>query len=295
MSPGALLLAWAAGLFAFGALVIAVYGARNASQARELWRVYASTIVIAAAFLVPAAAHPLLFSVVVAAAAWRCAVELAMTYGVRLDAARHGVLAAGAAGAAWWGAGGEVAFFAASAALLVLTAPLYARAFSRPPTTGARAWLVCAAFPLLAAAHLSHLIHLREGFLWVCVLYATVETQDSMAFLFGRIAGRRRLLPRLSPGKTVEGALAGGCCGLAAGTAMAWGLLDLAPATAFALAALLTVAGFCGDLYTSALKRAAQVKDFPRIDPLHGGVLDIYDSTLFAAIPLSFALRTLGA
>jgi phosphatidate cytidylyltransferase len=294
VSPGALLLAWAAGLFAFGALVIALYGARNPRQARELWRVFASTMLIAAAFLVPAAVHPLLFSTVIAAAAWRCAVELATTYGIRIDAARNCVLATGAAAAAWWGAGGDTAFFATSAAIVILTAPLYAQAFIRPPA-GPRAWLVCAAFPALAAAHLSHLAHVEDGFLWVCVLYATVETQDSMAYLFGRIAGRRRLLPHLSPGKTLEGAVAGACCGLAAGTAMACGLLHLAAGTAIALAALLTAAGFCGDLFTSALKRAAQVKDFPRIHRLHGGVLDIYDSTLFAAISLSFALRTLGA
>jgi len=79
---------------------------------------------------------------------------------------------------------------------------------------------------------------------------------------------------------------------------MAWGLLDLAAGTAFAAAALIVAAGLCGDLFTSVLKRAAHVKDFPpihRLHRLHGGLLDIYDSTLFAAVPLSFALPALQA
>jgi phosphatidate cytidylyltransferase len=286
VSAGALVLAWVAGLFSFGAAAIAVYAARKPDEGRELWRVFASTVVIAAAFLVPAGIHPWLFSFVVAAAAWRCAFELAATYGIRVGAASHAALAAAAATAVAWGAQGGTALLAVTAAVVTLTAPLYVRAFARPPT-GWRAGIVAVAFPLLAAAHLSHLAHARDGFVWLCVLYATVETQDSMAFLCGRVFGRRRVLPRLSPGKTLEGAIAGACCGVSVGGAMAWGLLHLAPAAAVGVAALAMTAGFCGDLFTSALKRAAQVKDFPRLHRLHGGLLDIYDSTLFAAVPLS--------
>jgi phosphatidate cytidylyltransferase len=286
VSAGGLVLAWVAGLFSFGAAAIALYAARKPAEGRELWRVFASTVVIAAAFLVPAGIHPWLFSSVVAAAAWRCAFELASTYRVRVGGAGHAALAAAAAGAVWWGAQGGTALVAVTAAVVTLTAPLYAGAFARPPG-GLRAWIVAAAFPLLAAAHLSQLAHAPDGFVWLCVLYATVETQDSMAFLCGRVFGRRRVLPRLSPKKTLEGALAGACCGLGVGAAMAWGLLNLVPAAAVGVAALVVTAGFCGDLFTSALKRAAQVKDFPRLHRLHGGLLDIYDSTLFAAVPLS--------
>ena len=286
MSAGGLVLAWVAGLFSFGAAAIALYAARKPAEGRELWRVFASTVVIAAAFLVPAGIHPWLFSSVVAAAAWRCAFELASTYRVRVGAAGHAALAAAAAAAVWWGAQGGTALLAVTAAVVTLTVPLYAGAFARPPG-GLRAWIVAAAFPLLAAAHLSHLAHAPDGFVWLCVLYATVETQDSMAFLCGRVFGRRRVLPRLSPNKTLEGAIAGACCGVSVGAGMAWGLLHLAPAAAVGVAALAMTAGFCGDLFTSALKRAAQVKDFPRLHRLHGGLLDIYDSTLFAAVPLS--------
>jgi phosphatidate cytidylyltransferase len=293
VSDAALVLAWVAGLFAFGAVAIALYAARKPAEGRELWRVFASTGVIAAAFVVPAAIHPWLFSALVAAAAWRCTFELASTYRTRVDAPRHALLAAAAAAAVGAGsvadAAGGTALLGATAVAFALAAPLYVRAFSAPPT-GARVWIVAAAFPLLAAAHLSHLAHARDGFLWLCVLYATVETQDSMAFLCGRVFGRRRVLPRLSPKKTLEGAVAGACCGVGVGAGMAWGLLHVGPVAALGVAALVVTAGFCGDLFTSALKRAAAVKDFPRLHALHGGMLDIYDSTLFAAIPVSLAV-----
>jgi CDP-diglyceride synthetase len=292
VSAAALVAAWAIGLFGAGALVIAAYGVRNRAKAVELWAVYASTIAIAAALLVPAAVHPLLFALAAAACAWRCTVELATTYGARFDALRHAGIATLAIVVAAWGtlqdvSSTRVLFFATGVAIAV-TAPLYMRAFREPPT-GARAWLLAAAFPLLAAAHLAHLANRADGFVWIFILYATVESQDSAAYLFGRLFGRRLLLPRLSPKKTVAGAFAGALCGLAVGSAAAWATLKLSPPAALVLAFVLVAAGFCGDLYTSALKRGAGVKDFPPVHRLHGGLLDIYDSTLFAGIVLSLA------
>jgi phosphatidate cytidylyltransferase len=148
-------------------------------------------------------------------------------------------------------------------------------------------WPATLIFPLLAAVSLAQLIYRQDGFLWVFLLYATVETQDSMAFLFGRLFGKRPVLPRLSPRKTSEGVLAGVLFGGAMAAGLAQGLLDRSPSQALGLAALLVFAGLTGDLFTSRLKRVAGVKDFPAISSLHGGVLDIYDSTLFAAIPLA--------
>ncbi|HEX2829927.1 MAG TPA: phosphatidate cytidylyltransferase [Burkholderiales bacterium] len=289
MSAGAVVAAWALAVFGTGAVIIGLYGLREPAKARELWAVYASTLAIAAALLVPLALHPLVFTLVVAAGAWRGAIELATTYDLRPDTPRRLAIAGGALLAAGWGStqgDSAAALYIATAALVAIAGPVYVRAFSGKPS-GIAAWLATLTFPLLAAAHLSHLAHLHNGFTWIVLLYATVETQDSAAYLFGRLFGRRLLLPRLSPKKTVAGAVAGALCGLALGAAGAWGLLDLAPAAALALAALIVAAGFCGDLYTSALKRGAGVKDFPAVTTLHGGILDIYDSTLFAAVVLS--------
>jgi phosphatidate cytidylyltransferase len=288
VSPGALALAWAIGLFGIGALAIAAYGLRDRTAAAALWPVYTSTAVIAAAVLVPIAIHPFAFSLVLAAGAYRCVAELAATYRVPVRGAWREALAAAALAAAFSGAlrspAATVALVAITVAAAAAVGPLYVRAFTTPPAGGPRAAVLAAAFPLLAAAHLSRIAYLPDGIAWIFVLYATAESQDSAAYLFGRLFGRRRLLPRLSPKKTVAGAAAGATCALIVGTAAASALLGLAARAALALAALIAVAAFCGDLYTSALKRGAGIKDFPAVHRLHGGVLDIYDSTLFAGL-----------
>lgn len=296
-SPAALVAAWAAGFFGVGAVIIASYALRDRPKARELWSVYASTIAIAAALLVPAAIHPLLFALVVAAGAYRCVSELATTVGTPVQGAwREGLVASALAAALWGTIHTDVAdalLHGTTLVVAIVAAPLYFRAF-RAPLSGARARLIAAAFPLLAAAHLAHLGSGPLGFAWIFVVYATCESQDSAAFLFGKLFGRRLVLPKLSPKKTVAGVIAGVALGLAVGTGAAWGLLGLAPAAAFGLAVLIVIAGFCGDLFTSALKRGAGVKDFPAVHSLHGGVLDIYDSTLMAAIVVSAAIYIIG-
>ena len=293
----ALVAVWAAALFGVGASIIAVYGLRDRDKARELWSVYATTIAIAAALLVPAAIHPLLFSLVVAAGAYRCIVELATTYRVPVRGAWREVVAALALVAVLPGAlqtpAASTLLHATTLVVIAVTAPLYARAFTAPPE-GARARVLALAFPLLAAAHLANLANRPDGFAWIFVLYATVETQDSAAYLFGRLFGKRLLLPRLSPKKTVAGAVSGTLAGVTVGSVVAWALLDLPAPHALAVASSIAAAGFCGDLFTSALKRGAGVKDFPAVHRLHGGVLDVYDSTLFAAVVLSPAIYIIG-
>jgi phosphatidate cytidylyltransferase len=277
------------GLFAFGALMIAVFGrrARHPGAAGELWRYYASTGLIVAAILLPAALHPLLFILVVVLATWRCAHELAAVFGLAVPMPLRLLFPLLLLAAAW---AGGARFYGVLPALLAFALPVYLVVMrtSKPPSGRPLVlWPATLIFPLLAAVSLAQLIYRQDGFLWVFLLYATVETQDSMAFLFGRLFGKRPVLPRLSPRKTSEGVLAGVLFGGAMAAGLAQGLLDRSPSQALGLAALLVFAGLTGDLFTSRLKRVAGVKDFPAISSLHGGVLDIYDSTLFAAIPLA--------
>jgi phosphatidate cytidylyltransferase len=155
-------------------------------------------------------------------------------------------------------------------------------------------WPAALLFPLLAAASLTQLIYRADGFLWVFLLYATVETQDSMAFLFGRLFGKRPVLPRLSPHKTSEGVLAGILFGGAMAVTLSHALLGMDIRQSLGVAALLVLAGLFGDLFTSRLKRVAGVKDFSPVSVLHGGLLDIYDSTLFAAVVLALIIEGAG-
>lgn len=119
-------------------------------------------------------------------------------------------------------------------------------------------------------------------------LVIVVQAGDVFQYVVGKLFGTHRIAPAVSPNKTWEG-LAGG---FAASTGIGAGLWFLVPFGVFAaaaLAALLALAGFLGDLVMSAVKRDRDVKDFGGIIPGHGGVLDRIDSLIFSA-PLMFHL-----
>ncbi len=108
---------------------------------------------------------------------------------------------------------------------------------------------------------------------------------DTFAYFFGRAFGKHKLCPELSPGKSVEGAVA--AIVATAGFSAYWAprFLGLETAQAVVLGALLGGAGILGDLLESALKRWAGVKDSSNLLPGHGGILDRMDS-LFLVAPL---------
>ncbi len=127
----------------------------------------------------------------------------------------------------------------------------------------------------------------------VLAVLLVVWASDSCAYFAGKALGRHRLLPRLSPGKTLEGFIAG-LAGpvllmLLAGPAL---LPGRSGAFCAAAGVLLAVAGMAGDLFESLLKRSAGVKDSSTLLPGHGGVLDRIDS-LLTAFPVWYLLVTL--
>lgn len=117
---------------------------------------------------------------------------------------------------------------------------------------------------------------------WLFLALLPTWAGDSAAYLIGSTFGRRRLAPRLSPGKTWEGTIAGfAACALAAlGVAVAFGLPRV-PVAVVAIA--LGPVGLAGDLLESYVKRRAEVKDSGSILPGHGGVLDRLDSLTAAS------------
>lgn len=107
---------------------------------------------------------------------------------------------------------------------------------------------------------------------------------DTGAYFAGRRFGRRKLAPRLSPGKTWEGAAGGLCAALLFALAWAQALPAGTPALHWYVAsAFAAVFGLLGDLVESLLKRSFNAKDSSKIIPGHGGVLDRFDSVLFAS------------
>jgi phosphatidate cytidylyltransferase len=135
-----------------------------------------------------------------------------------------------------------------------------------------------------------HLIAVRVGFEpslsrhLLSFFFLVLMGSDSAAYYGGRMFGRHKLAPSISPGKTWEGAIAGMLASLLlAAAAHYWFFLNLPLKFALPLAAVMNVVGVLGDLTESALKRSAGSKDTAQILPGHGGVLDRIDSLLFNA------------
>ena len=125
----------------------------------------------------------------------------------------------------------------------------------------------------------------------VLLLFAVIWIGDSAAYYSGRALGKHLLAPTLSPKKTVEGAVAGLIGSVAAGLIGGKWLLGEMRFDLIWISALTAIAGQCGDLAESMLKRSAGVKDSSSVLPGHGGILDRLDS-LFFATPVFYWLLT---
>jgi len=128
-----------------------------------------------------------------------------------------------------------------------------------------------------------------RGRMTVLILLLFVWIGDTAAYYAGRAFGRHKMAPRISPGKTWEGAVAS-VLGAAAVGVLAWQLLprygwgdDTTLANWIVLAIVVNVAAQAGDLVESMIKRGAGVKDSGSLLPGHGGMLDRIDALLFAA------------
>lgn len=152
-------------------------------------------------------------------------------------------------------------------------------------TLAAVGLLYCVFFPIFAL----FISELDRGGLWMLFLLLVVFFGDTFAYFGGRFLGRKKLMPKISPNKTVEGALSGivGSC-LAGLLVTSLGSVNVSAATVIVFG---TVCGFtaqAGDLFLSLIKRVAQVKDSGHIMPGHGGILDRLDG-VFIACPLVYA------
>ena len=133
---------------------------------------------------------------------------------------------------------------------------------------------------------LSYFVALRgldAGRDWVFFALFTTFGSDTAAFFGGRALGRHRLAPRISPGKTWEGAIAG-VFGAIIVSLLFTMLVPLSYGQAILLGLLVSVFGQLGDLVESLLKRNMGVKDSGKLLPGHGGFLDRIDSVVFAGV-----------
>ncbi len=123
-----------------------------------------------------------------------------------------------------------------------------------------------------------------QGPWWVFLLFAMTWLNDTFAFFVGHRWGKRRLAPRVSPGKTVEGLL-GGLLGSLAGFLLVWywGEIPMTLPAGLVMVLLVGILAPMGDLAESLLKRGFGVKDSGHLIPGHGGLLDRVDALLFVA------------
>lgn len=122
------------------------------------------------------------------------------------------------------------------------------------------------------------------------LLYLTVVVQisDVFQYVFGKLFGRTKLSPAVSPSKTVEGLVGGGLAAILIGAAL-FGITPFSPLQSAVMSMIIVIGGFFGGFVLSAIKRDLGVKDWGRMIEGHGGILDRMDSVSFAA-PLFFHL-----
>ena len=146
--------------------------------------------------------------------------------------------------------------------------------------------LYCALLPTF----ILRLLSLPDGLAWFALLVAVVFSGDTFAYFGGISFGKNKLMPTLSPGKTIAGAVSGLAGSAVAGVLIGHFYLSAHPLWAIVLCSILaSVLAQNGDLLESLIKRVADVKDSGRIMPGHGGILDRLDGVYFAA-PLIFAV-----
>ncbi|MFW6107566.1 MAG: phosphatidate cytidylyltransferase [bacterium] len=151
---------------------------------------------------------------------------------------------------------------------------------------------------MYVAVPLALLVRLRffgsEGWHCVAVVVAVAKITDTGAYFCGKAFGRHKLAPRISPNKTIEGAVGGLVFGVLAWFALAYLMeietLTRPPVGVIMLSGLaVSAAGQAGDLTESLIKRACDVKDSSDMLPVLGGVLDLIDSLLLAG-PAGYVL-----
>jgi phosphatidate cytidylyltransferase len=121
-------------------------------------------------------------------------------------------------------------------------------------------------------------------------LVVVIQMSDVLQYVWGKLFGKHKIAPHVSPNKTVEGFAGGILSATGLGTAL-WWITPFSPWQAAAMSLTITLMGFAGGLVMSGIKRDAGVKDFGALIEGHGGILDRMDSICFAAPVFLHATR----
>src|SRR3954451_7360020 len=194
--------------------------------------------------------------------------------------------------------GGATWMLAGFLSSFIVSFALSAVASTRAPATAAigvtvlgAAWIGLGLGPLLLLRRMHD-----EPRLIAFTVLLTVFAADTFAYFGGRLIGRHKLAPTLSPGKTVEGFVIGSLAGIFVAFVALYSDRDhyLVIWEAIVLGAVVVVAAAAGDLFESMLKRDMHVKDTGSLLGGHGGVLDRIDALLFASAAAFYLVLSFG-
>lgn len=147
-------------------------------------------------------------------------------------------------------------------------------------------WGVMLAIYCISHAPALLILNLRgfegQGALLLLYLMLVVQISDVLQYVFGKLFGRHKLAPKVSPSKTVEGLIGGGLAAVGVGTAL-WWITPFTPLQSAVMSLIIVICGFLGGLVLSAVKRSLGAKDWGRMIEGHGGMMDRMDSVTFAA------------
>lgn len=145
------------------------------------------------------------------------------------------------------------------------------------------ALLVC----LFAFPHLLWIRSSTNGLNSIIFIVVVTELNDVFQYLMGKFFGKHKIVPQISPNKTLEGLIGGIFLTVILSNILGFFLLKTDLLTNSIIGIVLGISGFCGDIFMSYIKRKTEVKDTGTLLPGHGGLLDRIDSLIFNA-PLFF-------
>jgi phosphatidate cytidylyltransferase len=152
---------------------------------------------------------------------------------------------------------------------------------------------------LLAFFSVMHMLGFKAGSQgeftprWILFTLYLIWMFDTMAYVSGRLAGKHPIWPSVSPAKTWEGSIGGSVCTVGLAVVLSRYFTEISTGEWVVLAGIIIIFGSLGDFFESWLKRRAGVKDSGSLLPGHGGILDRFDSFLFALPPVTLYLTFL--
>ena len=133
---------------------------------------------------------------------------------------------------------------------------------------------------------------MRFGVFYVILILLGGIATDTFAYFTGVFLGKHKLIPKISPKKTIEGAVGGVVTSIIVSVILCFAFNKTQCLLQIGLSTIVfCVIGMCGDLFASVIKRSAGIKDYGKLIPGHGGILDRFDSILLIAPVLLFCIE----